>query len=474
MATARRGFGWMALWAVVGVVASCGAWGQGGARGSYLRIGEILAPGQYLVSPHGYFHAITRADGNLCVHKGSGPADDRGILWCGVHDGPAGSYSAALGTDGRLCTYAGTSARDARSVAWCSGPSGLGVNFYWTQQDDGNLCIYKGGPGVPLGVQWCSGVTSAPPAGGTAAVVPTREQLAQWIQAYAPVVYFNAAEKYFPTSAEGFLAISSPAGSGLALRDTSEAAKAGNLALARPYVNAKIGPTTTDLQYWFLYAYNGPGIAYWKYLKPWTGHYEAIGDYTMEPCGQHEGDWEHITVRVDNRSGQLVAAYLSQHDHGAWFPPAAVNLSGGRITFYPSRNGHAAYWRPDRAYSNFVSLGGIEFRLLNDTGHPGRAFDTRANGGPLLIAVQNAPFAVAAPAWMQVKGRWGRVYERGVAAARRDLEDRFGKMGGMLASLGTVQLADIVMDKAGLKSECSEEAGPQPPWSKGNWTGADD
>jgi hypothetical protein len=154
----------------------------------------------------------------------------------------------------------------------------------------------------------------------------------------APVVRFHPQEKYFPTNIEAFIANTVPADDGLALRDTSDAGKAGNLGAARVYVNAKVGPDSTELQYWFLYAYNGAGTAYFKYLKVFT--YDAIGDYSMAPCGQHEGDWEHITVRVDNRTGQLAAVYLSQHDAGVFLlrerRPDRHSLGGqGDLVLFP-------------------------------------------------------------------------------------------------------------------------------------------
>ncbi|QJR15415.1 Vps62-related protein [Usitatibacter palustris] len=309
--------------------------------------------------------------------------------------------------------------------------------------------------------------------------VPAQAKVEEWMRTYAPVVSFHPKETYFPTSVESYLAVTSPVGNGLALKNPTDPAKPGNLGAARVYVNAKVGASRTELQYWFLYAYNGAGTAYFKNLN-WKGTYDSMGDHSMAPCGQHEGDWEHITVAVDNRTGNMIETYLSQHDGGAWYP-AVQSTSAGRVRFYSSLNGHAAYFQPARYYSHEVKAGVIEFRLLNDAQAGGKVLDTRAGAGPYLMAVNfleadvkaKPPYTIAPQAWMGIKGRWGRIFERGAAAAQTDMERKFGSIGGAILTFGTLKLVNLVMDEAGLKSECSQETGPQPPWEKGSWATAD-
>lgn len=137
----------------------------------------------------------------------------------------------------------------------------------------------------------------------------TFESMITAIEKYAPKVYFQSGESYFPCSVEDFIAATVPANDHEGkpgLKISNNAIKAGNLAKAKAYVNLIIGSTYTDIQYWFLYGYNGAGTAYLKRFEPiswppWeSGRYHAIGDYSMSPGGQHEGDWEHVTVRIRN------------------------------------------------------------------------------------------------------------------------------------------------------------------------------
>ena len=91
--------------------------------------------------------------------------------------------------------------------------------------------------------------------------------------------------------------------------------------------------TLIEINYMALYANNG------AYKLGITGR----------ETGEHEGDWEHITVRCTT-SGKLVAVYYGAHRHGdgAWVAAADVlrERRSGRIVSYVAVNGHGAYSRP--------------------------------------------------------------------------------------------------------------------------------
>lgn len=85
-----------------------------------------------------------------------------------------------------------------------------------------------------------------------------------------------------------------------------------------------------EINYMSLYANNGP------YTLRFSGR----------KVGEHEGDWEHLTVRCIT-SGELVAVYYGAHGHdqGKWVPAARVprDKASGRIVSFVARSAHGSY-----------------------------------------------------------------------------------------------------------------------------------
>jgi len=153
----RQAVRWLAA---LCMLAAGTAWAQTPAR-SYLKTGDVLTTGQYLVSENRAFYAVMQGDGNLCVYKGSGPGDTIGYLWCNMVTAPGGAFYAVQQDDGNFCVYKGTPSA-SKGYHWCDMKTGAGRQFFTIVQGDGNLCTYRGtGPGDNKGYQWCSGATSA-------------------------------------------------------------------------------------------------------------------------------------------------------------------------------------------------------------------------------------------------------------------------------------------------------------------------
>eukprot|EP00004_Rigifila_ramosa_P026547 TRINITY_DN8313_c0_g1_i1.p1 TRINITY_DN8313_c0_g1~~TRINITY_DN8313_c0_g1_i1.p1 ORF type:complete len:468 (-),score=115.41 TRINITY_DN8313_c0_g1_i1:53-1456(-) len=109
-----------------------------------------------------------------------------------------------------------------------------------------------------------------------------------------------------------------------------------------------------ELQYWFFYPYNGP-VLNWGGVEHDT-KVESLG-------GTHEGDWEHVTVRIHNVLAhkksrpalppQIVAVLFAAHGHktGKWHQPASSRASTGVMfesegthpIVYAARTSHASY-----------------------------------------------------------------------------------------------------------------------------------
>lgn len=139
-----------------------------------------------------------------------------------------------------------------------------------------------------------------------------------------------------------------------------------------------------DIQYWFFYSYNGI-----------MGH----PPFTAE----HEGDWEHVTVRVAD-DGEPLKMYYSAHDgEGSWYrlgQGSRVTLVGGSHPLvYSAYHSHASY--PTAGV--IVRHGVID---LPD--------DRTANGGPELDLSQRLRLIALGDAvvreheWVHFSGTWGR------------------------------------------------------------------
>lgn len=97
-------------------------------RRSVLRGGEVLTPGQKLLSPNGRYHLIYQTDGNLVFYQSSQ------ILWQTQTAGrPAGV--ASMQTDGHLCLYS-----PGNVFYWGTGVYGF-TNGKLVVEDSGGLSI---------------------------------------------------------------------------------------------------------------------------------------------------------------------------------------------------------------------------------------------------------------------------------------------------------------------------------------------
>jgi hypothetical protein len=262
-----------------------------------------------------------------------------------------------------------------------------------------------------------------------------REAIAQ----YAPVLHFHPDEKYNMCSIGWFLAHATlhdkvtgktivhptfeqlPGGSADDHRywlTLEESATGGDLSTAKAYVHAlwRNDLPFTDLQFFFFYAYNGPGTAHVNILA-----FDTIvhgGNATLNPLGAHFGDWESCVLRIDNASKRLIGVYISQHAGGRYIPESELGqltrVNGEQIVLYASRNGHAVY--PDVGphytyhYKEPPNLGDLpppaafEFFLRNDTADGGGSLDCAQH---YEIIAAEAPIGVRSPLWVSYPYRWG-------------------------------------------------------------------
>lgn len=147
-------------------------------------------------------------------------------------------------------------------------------------------------------------------------------------------------------------------------------------------------PYMYDIQYYFPYTFSG-----------------GLG--SPIPYGEHEGDWEHISIRVNSDGQTIHSVYFAAHDdEGRWYYQTAgavqgYNLISGRPLVYSAKSSHASYpWAGvwDRDWNN------VDFILPDDhTADGGAVWDCRNN----VINLGEKRFPRHGFSWLQFSGQWG-------------------------------------------------------------------
>lgn len=92
-----------------------------------------------------------------------------------------------------------------------------------------------------------------------------------------------------------------------------------------PTMHRNFPPDAITLQYWFLYPFSGEAES--------TFH-----------GGQHEGDWEHVSIVVSNTTHAIYAAYFAAHSHeSSWLHAPDYEVVDGHIRVFSALHTHANY-----------------------------------------------------------------------------------------------------------------------------------
>ncbi|KAJ3693132.1 hypothetical protein LUZ60_012227 [Juncus effusus] len=309
-------------------------------------------------------------------------------------------------------------------------------------------------------------------------LMPTLDQIHALIQNYGPTVFFHPKETFLPSSVSWFFqngatlhkkGESNPAGElinsdgsnlpqngqndgqfwiDLPTDKSKNYVKFGNLQSAELYCHVKpnFGGFFTDIAMWVFCPFNGPGTV-------------KIGTVNIPigKIGQHVGDWEHFTLRVNNFNGELWSVYYSQHSGGIWVDTSELEFySGNKAAVYSSKNGHASF-----PYSGLYLQGnkGIGVGIRNDSARSDFKLDSSKNYQ--IVAVEYLGGDVAEPHWLNFMREWG---PKVIYSSRREIDKIIGFLPIRIRSSfeGTLN---------SLPCELYKEEGPTGPKEKNNWFG---
>ncbi|KAL6129692.1 hypothetical protein ACLB2K_073041 [Fragaria x ananassa] len=252
--------------------------------------------------------------------------------------------------------------------------------------------------------------------------MPNQSQIDALLQAYAPFIYFHPDEVYLPSSVGWFFTNGAllynkdqeqnpvpiePTGANLPQGGSNDGAywldlpvdqggkdrvKKGDLpdAEANLHIKPMLGSTFTDIAIWIFYPFNGPARAKVQFFN-----------VSLGKIGEHVGDWEHVTLRVSNFTGQLWSVYFSQHSKGIWVDASALEFQdGNKPVTYASLHGHAFYPKPGLVLQG---SGGIGIR--NDTAKSKMVMDSGLR--PSIMAAEYLGKAIIEPPWLNYCRKWG-------------------------------------------------------------------
>jgi hypothetical protein len=204
----------------------------------------------------------------------------------------------------------------------------------------------------------CAAALLAAPRARGAEPAPVDGGLAQALLArFAPLVLLAPGERALPANVEWYLSRArldpEPARAPEPAQRMAQASLLGDwdaflremgrqVARLRPNLAAR--PGSADPRDWVVYGHvyrakdDGLLVQYW-FFYPFNDFHVLF---------DHEGDWEHVTVRLDSLL-RPVGAWFARHRWsapGKWFPWAALEREGDHPVVLSARGSHASYAGP--------------------------------------------------------------------------------------------------------------------------------
>ena len=230
---------------------------------------------------------------------------------------------------------------------------------------------------------------------------------------YAPGVWLQQDESYFPAAVETFLPNVHEDNGNMVTNQSlgcdsctapsflyGQRPSQTQVPMYAQIINRTSGgvPTNvTDIVYWTFYPYNNGKRVCIGYYNSSIG---CIGGYST--FGNHVGDWEQLTVRfVDGRPSQV---YMSQHEDGQGFTfgDKMLTLTAGmHPEVYSAQGSHGLY--PDAARHIYQNLPNGDF-LADDTS---RGSYWAGWVKPVIIPWQPLGTYLDNLTWLNSSLRWG-------------------------------------------------------------------
>ena len=307
---------------------------------------------------------------------------------------------------------------------------------------------------------------------------------------YAPQIHLNKHELYYPAPIDWYLpkvdllaqdgslitsvvdenALSTANSSDhLKMKVRSIDSEQGDLTNAPYYVritDVANSPGMIDIQYWFFYAFNGCSAVGADILDIITKVIE------VPPLGEHQGDWEHVTVRINGNSSdnELVGVYTAQHGWGKWHKKNEYNKVHDTVrpSLYSALHTHATYDSPGIKKIKAIGPTGFDIGLLDQVDKKGQIWDPLSTGAGIdLVSVNVTGVDFSDAPWTNFQGHWGPPTDEKetVTTATKDLVDALNKIKSGLGDNYRQDIAAAMTTAFGVFLP----GGPSSPSAKKSW-----
>ncbi|KAL9624330.1 MAG: hypothetical protein Q9160_001577 [Pyrenula sp. 1 TL-2023] len=264
---------------------------------------------------------------------------------------------------------------------------------------------------------------------GNSLVEERQSTIPSFALTYAPLVYLDTAEAYFPSDIAGHVTHMLPeinrtvvagAASPLTLDNLDSLNSAGSVYLtSKEGINAKpqpswftgvkpdaSGKTNRAVSSAIIVADKGSGLVdvFYFYFYSYDQGNKVLG---IE-FGDHVGDWEHNMIRFQD--GVPQSLWYSQHASGEAFTYNAVQKSGVRPITYIARGTHANY---GTAGTHDHTIPGLNLPAgpLEDFTSQGALWDPTLSTYTFAFNPSSSTFTPYDPstpsAWIRFTGQWG-------------------------------------------------------------------
>jgi Vacuolar protein sorting-associated protein 62 len=171
---------------------------------------------------------------------------------------------------------------------------------------------------------------------------------------FAPVVILAPGERALPANVDWYLSRArldpepTPAPrvtQASLLADLETALRAVGRRVARLRPNRAARPGSPDPRDWVVYGHVYPAARGGVLVQYWF--FYPFNDFHV--LFDHDGDWEHVTVRLDSR-GRPLGAWYARHAWsapGRWFEWRRLEREGDHPVVLSARGSHASYAEPD-------------------------------------------------------------------------------------------------------------------------------
>lgn len=158
-----------------------------------------------------------------------------------------------------------------------------------------------------------------------------------------------------------------------------------------------------DIQYWNFYGLNGS-----QFFRL-GGEFVSNKNFVWKDFAYHEGDWEHVTVRVNDTFDKILGIFYAGHGGGHWVTGGQISYDKDHPIAYSACNSHASNEKREIFNEESISWGGINLgsacgiwlKAIDEGSQSTIRWSPWENNNNVRLDVPTAPI------WVSYNGKFG-------------------------------------------------------------------